>query len=158
MSSRFVVTLGIVVVLILAPRFLTPVLPLRRFGRPMHLRDALLTGLGIAGLTFHCAAMFFRSLVATVSGTSWAIDEVNTMGTGSKVWFATFAGLAIVGLRRQHSIAIAILSSALAAVGITMYDGDSLSVHLSTIFVTVVVLAAIASALVLPQNSRCDRG
>ena len=150
MSSSFVVSLGIVTGLIFAARILSPALPLRRYGRPLNVSSAVLTILGVAGLTFHCTAMFFRSLVASLPGTSGAIDEINAMGTASRTWFATSAVLVIVGLRGQYSGAVAALLLALAAVGITMYDGGSLSVHLATIFVTAVVMAGLLSILVLP--------
>jgi hypothetical protein len=66
------------------------------------------------------------------------------------VWYAVPAALVVLGLRRQHPAALTAVSLALTAVGITMYDGGSLPTHLTAIFVSVVILASVASTLLLP--------
>jgi membrane protein YdbS with pleckstrin-like domain len=60
------------------------------------------------------------------------------------------AGLVMVGLRRQHVVALVMVAASLATVGCTMYDGGRLSTHLTAIFVAVVILAAVLALLVMP--------
>jgi hypothetical protein len=151
MSASFVVSLGIAVALVLASRFLFSALPSRRLGRPLTVLDALLLGVGLAGLSFHCGSMFFRSVVAAVPGTAGAINAINAFGTASKVGYAVPAALVVLGFRRQHPAAVAVVAAALTAVGITMYDGGSLPVHLTSIFIAVVVIAGVVSMLALPS-------
>lgn len=150
MSAGFVQTLAAVVVVVLGARVLAAGLPLRRAARRMSGADAGLLVVGIAGLAFHCAAMFFRSRVLAVPGTTAAVNMINSLGTGSIVWYVVSAALAVAGLRRQHRAAVFAAGLALAAVGVTMYDGGPLNAHLASIFATAVVLAGIAAVLILP--------
>jgi hypothetical protein len=76
-------------------------------------------------------------------------QRINALGTASIIRYAVPATLVVLGLRRQHPAALAAVALALTAVGITMYDGGSLSTHLTAIFVSVVVLTTVASTLVL---------
>jgi hypothetical protein len=149
-STSFVLSLFIVVALVLGARFLISALPSRRHARPITVTDALLAAVGVAGLALHCGSMFFRAVVDALPGTGAAISEINSLGTASIVWYAVPALLVVLGLRRQHPAALAAVALALSAVGVTMYDAGSLSTHLTAIFVSVVVLAAVASTLVLP--------
>lgn len=157
MSAPYVVSLAVAVGLVFGSRFVVPVLPSRRHARPITVVDAVLTAVGLAGLTFHCSAMFFSSLVAALPGTSSAIDQINALGTPSKIGYVLPALLVVIGLRRQHPLAVAAVGIALAAVGITMYDGGSLSAHLAAIFVAIVVIAGVVSTLVLPPWGSVDR-
>ena len=149
MSAGFVQTLAAVVVVVLGARVVASGLPLRWAAR-MSGAGVGLFGVGIAGLAFHCAAMFFRSRVAAVPGTSAAVDMINALGTGSVVWYVVSAGFVVAGLRRQRPAAVSALGVALVAVGVTMYDGGPLAAHLASIFATVVLLAGVAAVLVLP--------
>lgn len=117
----------------------------------MTLTDAVLSGAGFLGLVFHCAVMFSQSFADALSGASAAVGQINAMGTASIIWYAVPAALVLLGLRRQHPITLAAVLLALAAVAVTMYDGGSLQVHLSAIFVLVVVLAGI-TVLALPPS------
>jgi hypothetical protein len=151
-STSFVLSLSIVIVLVLGARFLISALPSRRHARPVTFADAVLAGVGLAGLGLHCGSMFFGPVVDALPGAGVAISEINAVGTASIVWYAVPAMLVMFGLRRQHPAALAAVALALTAVGVTMYDGGSLSTHLTAIFVSVVVLAAVASTLVLPPR------
>lgn len=138
-----------IVVVVLGARALVAGLPLRWASR-LGAVDAGLLAVGIVGLAFHCGAMFFRSRVTAVPATSRAVDMINALGRGSIVWYAASAALVVVGLRRQHPLALASAGLTLVAVGVTMYDGGPLDPHLASIFAAVVVLAGIAAALVRP--------
>ena len=153
-STPFVLSLLVVVALILGVRFSLPALPSRRHARRVTAADALLVGFGVAGLALHCGAMFFQSVVDALPGTGAVISDINALGTASVVLYAVPAALVVLGLRRQHPAAPAAAALALTAVGVTMYDGGSLSTHLTAIFLSGVVLAVIASALVLPPWRR----
>lgn len=150
MSDRYVVTLSIVVVLVLTGRYALSFLPLTRWARPVTITEAVLFGLGVAGLGLHCGAMFFPAPVRAFPGGHLVIRTVDPLGTVSILWFAVAAVLVLVGLRHQNVVALAITGLSLAAVGYTMYDGGRLHVHLTAIFVAVVVLAAVLSLLVIP--------
>ena len=150
MSDRYVVALSVVVLLVLGSRYLLPFLPLGRWAAPMTVPDAVLFVAGVAGLAIHCGAMFFRSTVRGLPGGDQVIRAVDPMGTPSILWFAVAAGLVMVGLRRQHVVALVMVAASLATVGYTMYDGGRLSTHLTAIFVAVVILAAVLALLVIP--------
>ena len=113
----------------------------------MTVLDALLLGIGLAGLAFHCGSMFFRSIVEAVPGTTKAINDVDALGTASKIGYALPAALVVLGFRHQHRAAVTVVALALAAVGITMYDNGSLSAHLTAIFIAVVVITGVVSML-----------
>ena len=149
MSTPFVVSLGIVVGLVLGSRVVFSALPSRRHGRPLTVPDALLFGMGLIGLSFHCGSMFFRSIVEALPGTASAINAINAFGPASKIGYAVPAALVVIGLRHQHPAAVSVVAAALTAVGITMYDGGPLSVHLTAIFIAVVVITVVLSMLVL---------
>jgi hypothetical protein len=65
------------------------------------------------------------------------------------VWYVVPAVLMLAGLRRLHWSGVSAVSIALIAVGVTMYNGGPLNVHLATISTAVVVLALVAATLVL---------
>ena len=153
-SHSFVATLIVTVAIILGSRFVLVGLPLRRFAAPMTASGTALSAIGVAGLTFHCGAMFYRDTVEHVPGTLSAIRAVDTMGTASRLWFIVSAILLVIGLRRQHLVVGLAVVAALAAVGVTMYDHGPLRTHLNAIFVAVVIVAAVGAALVLPPWRR----
>lgn len=154
MSAAFVVSVAAVVAVILGSRFLLTALPLAHIALPISIADAVLAGVGVLGLAFHCGAMFSRSLVAWLPGTGPAIHEIGALGTASVIWYLVPALAVLLGLRRQHPLAVVVVALALAAVGITMYDGGSLQAHLTAIFVAVVILAGVATTLLLPPWRR----
>lgn len=150
MSTGFLIALAAVVAVLLLARLVLPALPLRQAAVRITVVEALLAVVGSLGLAFHCLAMFFRSLVDPLPGAGAAISDVRALGTASLIWYVVPAVLVLLGFRRQHRAAVVGLALALTAVGITMYNGGSVSTHLAAIFVSVVVAALIASALVLP--------
>lgn len=154
MSNSFVVALAAVVLALLVLRLVLPGLPPRRVARRLSWLDLCLTVIGVLGLVLHCAAMFFRPLVAALPGTEGLISQINSLGTASVVWYVVPALAVMVGLRRQHWIALISLAIALSAVGITMYNGTALSTHLDTIFVAGVMIAATVFLLTIPPWAR----
>ena len=150
MSRSYLTWMSATVVLILLARFVFDALPVRRIAARVGVLDTALIGIGVAGLTFHCGAMFFRSTAERFPGTDSAIRAINSMGTSSRVWFIVPAVLVVIGLRRQHPVVLLVVAAALVAVGVTMYDHGALRTHLRAIFASVVVLATVASAFVVP--------
>jgi len=153
-SFGFLIGLAAVVAVVLGARFVFAALPLRRVAVQVTITDAMLAGVGVLGLAFHCGAMFSRSAVEWLPGAGAVIREIGALGSASILWYLVPALLVLLGLRRQHPVALAVVALALAAVGITMYDGGSLQVHLTAIFITVVILAAVATMLMLPPSWR----
>lgn len=154
MSSGFLVSLAAVVIVALGTRLTLPAVPPSRLARAITAADAVVVGVGLLGLAFHCGAMFFRSMAERLPGAGPAIRQIDALGHASVVWYVVPAVLTVVGLRRQHPIALAGVAFALAGVGITMYDGSSLQTHLTAIFISVVVLASVLALLVLPPWRR----
>lgn len=110
--------------------------------------DALLVVLGWLGLSFHCSAMFYRAAVDWIPGVGPLVNAVNAMGVTSAAAFVVPAALSLLGLRRTRPWLIGSVAVALAAVGITMYNGGSLGVHLGAIFCAVVLMALATAELV----------
>ncbi|MBG6218226.1 hypothetical protein IWX75_002707 [Arthrobacter sp. CAN_A6] len=154
MSLEFVLTVAGVAVALLVLRLVLPGLPAKRFARRLTPLDVGLTVVGVLGLILHCASMFFRPLVAAIPGSSNVISQISSMGSASIIWFAVPALLVVVGLRRQHWVALILLAGSLLAVGITMYNGTALSTHLDTIFAAGVTIAATVFLLSAPPWHR----
>lgn len=156
MSAAFVLTLAGVSLILLILRLVVPGLPVNRLARRLTRFDLALTLLGVLGLVLHCASMFFRPIVAALPGSDTVISQINSMGTASMVWFAVPALLVLVGLRRQHWAALALLAASLLAVGLTMYNGTALFTHLDTIFAAGVMIAATLFLLGQPPWHRAS--
>jgi hypothetical protein len=139
-----------VVAVLLASRFLIGALPLRNVATRLPVLDAIVVSVGLVGLVFHCGAMFFRREVDALPGAHSTIATITALGTASIIWYVVPAALVLIGLRRQHPIALTIVAVAFAAVGYTMYDGGALATHLSAIFFSVVLLATVAAFLIVP--------
>ena len=154
MSTRFVVGLVVVVAVVLGARVLSADLPERRFAKRVTVVDTVLLGVGVAILAFHCGAMFFPRLVDPLPGVDAAAGDIRALGTVSIVWYVVPAVLVLLGLWRQHLIGQAAVAVALAAVGITMYNGGSLQAHLAAIFMSVLNLVGVTAALLLPPWRR----
>lgn len=150
MSTGYVLALGLVVATVLGARLLLTALPLAAAAVRLAVVEALLLLAGTLGLAFHCGAMFFRDLVDPLPGARPAIEAVRELGTASIIWYVVPAGLVLLGLRRQHPAAVALVALALAAVGVTMYNGGPVSTHLAAIFTSVVVSAGVVALLVRP--------
>lgn len=116
--------------------------------------DAVLLGVGVAILAFHCGAMFFPRLVEPVPGVDVVAGDIRALGTASIVWYVAPAVLVLLALRRQHLIGQIAVAVALAAVGITMYNGGSLQAHLVAIFMSVLILVGVTATLLLPPWRR----
>lgn len=138
------------VAVVFGARFILATLPLRGLARPITVTDAVFTGVGLAGLVFHCSAMFFSRVFVALPGTDAAIADIRALGTASVIWYLIPGAFVLVGLRRQHPAALTMAALALAAVGITMYNGGSVQAHLAAIYASVVVIAVIAATAVLP--------
>lgn len=153
MSNEFVLSLVVVAVALVVVRLAVPAVPPVRLARPITNFEMGLAAVGLLGLILHCAAMFFMPVVAAIPGTGAILDQINGMGVASMIWYAVPAVVLLVGLRRQQVAAVAVLAVALLAVGVTMYNGTELSIHLATIFAAAVVIAGILTLLVLPPWS-----
>ncbi len=143
----FVLTLVAVVVVLLILRLTVRALPLA-WARSIRPRDAVAAGLGVIGLVLHCVAMFNRPLIDGLPGADPYIVAVNGMGGASIALYVVPAVLVLVGLHAQRLPWLVLLAAALLAVGITMYDGGSLAVHLTSIFVAVVLLALTSTFMI----------
>ncbi|WP_104193289.1 hypothetical protein [Cryobacterium sp. Y82] len=157
MTAAFAVTLAGVSVLILLARPLLPQLPLA--GRSVRLSwvDTVLFLGGVVGLAFHCFAMFYRSLFDGIGPLGPLVDMVNEMNAASIILFVGPALLVLIGLRRHYRVALAVLALTLLSVGITMYAGSPLNVHLGAIFVAVVALAGHVALFVIPPWQRAAK-
>ncbi|WP_026531532.1 hypothetical protein [Arthrobacter sp. H41] len=110
MSVSFVLTLTGIAAALLVLRLVVPGLPAARVARRLTSLDLGLTVVGVLGLILHCASMFFRPLVAAIPGSASVISQINSMGTASMIWYTVPAVLILVGLRRQHWIALIFLA------------------------------------------------
>ena len=150
MTAAFAVPLAGVSVLILLARLVVPQLPLA--GRSVRLSwvDAVLFLCGVVGLAFHCAAMFYRHLFDGIGPLGPLVVMVNEMNAVSVILFVVPALLVLMGLRRHYRVALAVLALTLLVVGVTMYSGSPLNVHLGAIFVAVVALVSHVVLFVIP--------
>jgi len=148
-SNSFVLSLIAVVALAVCARLVLGGLPLGNLAERLSWGDPVMSGIGLVGLVFHCGAMFFTTVVTAIPGAQGPVETINALGTASIVWYVVPAVLVLAGLWRLHWSGLVSVSLALIAVGVTMYNGGPLDVHLATIFAAVVVLALVAAALVL---------
>jgi hypothetical protein len=149
LTAGFSITLAICALLILLARFVIPQLPVRSRAVRLSVVDVALVGVGVLGLLFHCTAMFSQRLYEGAPAVKPLVDLVNSMGVVSVVLFVVPAALILIGLRQQQRGALAVLSLTLVAVGMTMYVGGPLQLHLAAIFAATIVLAAVVSLFVL---------
>ena len=154
MSPRFVVSLLAAVIVVLAARALWAGLPLPKLAKRVTVVDTALLATGIAVLAFHCGAMFFPRLVDPLPGTGAPASDIRALGAASIVWYVVPAILVLIALRRQHVTGQAAVAVTLTAVGVTMYNGASLQVHLAAIYISALTLAGVTAALLLPPWTR----
>ena len=152
MSTEYVAGLAVVVVLLLLTRLLVPGLPPKRLATRLTPGDLGLAAAGLAGLILHCAAMFFEPLVSVIPGSAPVITQINAMGPASVAWYAVPSLLLLAGLRRHNTAVAALLAAALLSVGVTMYNGAALWIHVAAVFAAVVVTAAILALLTRPPR------
>jgi len=153
MSAAYSITLAAIVAGLVIARLILPQLPVSRAIRLRPVEAALLA-LGVLGLVLHCAAMFARPIFEAVPAVMPLVDAINALGLASVVLYVVPAVLVLVALRRVHPVSWAVLAILLAAVGVTMYNGGALSVHLVAIFVAVIWLALVVVTLVIPWSRR----
>ena len=146
-SVEYSIALAVVSALIFLARLVLPQLPLKGAAVRLAAGDVALLGAGALGLAFHCTAMFYRRLFDSIPAAAPLVDAVNGMGVASVVAYVIPALLVLIGLRRQHPVALTAMAIALVAVGITMYNSGPLQVHLVAIFISVVVLVGVVSVL-----------
>lgn len=147
MPLWFPVTLVAVAAVLLVLRLLVPGLPIAALARPIRGSDAAMAGIGIFGLFFHCAAMFVQR-VSELPGARRVVAIINDLGPGSLALFVAPAVLLLIGLKGQRSLAWVTLAVSLSTVGVTMYDHGPLATHLTTIFITVLLLSVTGTLLV----------
>lgn len=152
MSTTFVLGLGLVGAVAVLARLLLPALPLR-VARPLSVWAAAAVAIGLAGLAFHCAAMFFPLLTRHLPGATAVMPDIRALGTPSIIWYVVPASLLLVGLRRLHPAGPLGVASALVAVGVTMYDDGPLRVHLAAILAADCVAVGSLAALARPPWS-----
>lgn len=140
--------------MVLAARALWAGLPIRKFAKRVTVADTALLVVGTAILAFHCGAMFFPRLVDPLPRTGAAASDIRALGAASIVWYVVPAILVLIAFRRHHVIGQAAVALTLTAVGVTMYNGGSLQVHLAAIYIAVVTLAGVTAALLLPPWAR----
>lgn len=139
--SSYVISLVVVVVAVVTSRLLPAARVRASSSRRASRPDAVLVLIGWLGLTFHCGAMFYRSLMESIPGTGSMVETVNAMSIGSVVAFTVPAALLLIGIRRARPWLVGSVFAALVAVGVTMYNGGSLDAHLTAIFVAVALIA-----------------
>ncbi len=158
MTAEFSISLAVLSVLIVLARFLLPQLPIAGAARQLSKADVAMLTIGALGLTFHCAAMFYRPLFDGLTFLAPLVSMVNALGVGSIILYTVPAVLVFVGLRRQHPLSLAAAGIALFAVGVTMYVRGLGSWHLTAIFVTVLLLAGIVAFLTTTPWTRSAKG
>lgn len=125
-------------------------------GHPLLRRQAVSLGraeLGVAAvsvlaLAFHCASMFFGPWTDAVPGGQILGDPIRALGPASQVAYWLPAAALVAAVRRVWWPALALLTGALAGVGITMFWSYPLATHLSWLAAASVTSIVIASSLV----------
>ena len=136
-DPRYWSTLAVLVGAGLAVRIVRggPLLPARTvvLGRI----DLALTAVALLALGFHCAAMFFPSVVAAVPGTDGSAGTVRGLGAASQAAYWVPGVLLLFALRRGWSPLLVAETVALLAVGATMFWDFGLPAHLAAIAASV---------------------
>lgn len=146
-------TLALTLVLFAIPivlaivRWLSPLLPAVRFGAGLGWGEVAALTAGAVGLVFHCSAMFHRDWFAPFGFLDSLVATVNAMGGASAALYIVAALLVLIALRRQFVWAVAGLSLTLIAVGVTMYDGSPVRLHLVTITTATVAISLVVTTL-----------
>ncbi len=153
MSLPWTLSLVATIAIAMVLRITSRQLPLPS-ARPVSAAQLAALGFGVLGLVGHCTAMFFTHLAQAVPGSGGYIDGVNGMGVTSMVLYAVPALLVIAGLWRVARWALATVVATLVLVGVTMYNGGPLTVHLVAIVLSVIALAGTMAALVRGRDER----
>ena len=124
-----------------------PLLPRR--ARALPPADAVLAGISLALLVFHCAAMFAPEVVAALrvlDRPAAVVRDLRDPVGQAAYWFP--AATLVVGLRRLWWPAPVGATLSLVAVGWTMYGDFTVTEHVATIVAAGVVVVAAPVALV----------
>lgn len=147
MPLPFAIAMWSAAVVIIGLRFLLPGLPLSRV-RALAPVEWAIAVVGMLGLVLHCTSMFALPLVAWIPGSEPVTRAINGLGIASIIWYVVPAVLVVAGLRKVPPIVLVVDVLALAFVGITMYNGSPLALHLTSILTLIVVLAVTLSGFV----------
>lgn len=154
MPITLTIALVAITALLFAVRTLSGRLPLKRVARNSTWPDVSMLAIGVLGLVLHCVSMFYRGLLAAVPGTGDYIHAVNSMGVASIVLYALPAVLVLIALRRQQMLALIFVVATLVAVGVTMYNGGLLNIHLVTIVAATVAISGTVALLMRRPGDR----
>lgn len=154
MPITLTIALVLIPVLLFAVRIFSAKLPWMTYARPSTWPDVAMLAVGVLGLVLHCVSMFYRDLLAAVPGMGGYIQAVNAVGAASIVLYVLPALLVLVALRRQHLVAVIIVATTLIAVGVTMYNGGPLSVHLVTIAAATIAISGTVALLMRRPGDR----
>ncbi len=113
-----------------------------------------MSGVAVALLVFHCAAMFFADWVDAVPFAEAPADSVRALGLTSQVTYWVPALALVIALRRVWPPALGLLSVALVGVGFTMFVPHALSTHLAWLATAAVSVVLIGTALVSAERPR----
>ena len=146
-DARYWVALVVLVVVGLAVRVLRggPLLPAARTSVLGRL-DLVVALVAFLALGFHCAAMFFPSVVAA-PGTDGAARAVRELGAASQVAYWVPAVLLLVALRRAWAPLLFAETVVLLAVGGTMFWDFGLPAHLIAIAGSVATTVAVLTTM-----------
>lgn len=95
--------------------------------------DVGLAAVSVLALGFHCAAMFFPAATDRVPGADGIAEAVRDLGAVSQVAYWVPAAVLLLALRRAWTPLLAAEAGVLLAVGVTMFWGFGLTVHLVAI-------------------------
>ncbi len=131
---------------------------LRRQAVSIGRAELVIAALSLLALVFHCASMFFAPWTDAVPGGQALGDPVRALGPVSQVAYWVPAVALIAALRRVWWPALALLTAALAGVGITMFWSYSLATHLSWLAAAALTSIAVAGSLVSRRAADGSRG
>ena len=105
------------------------------------------TVVALLALGFHCAAMFLPAVVSSVPGSTGAARGVRDLGMVSQIAYWVPAGLLLIALRRAWQPLLLVEGGVLLAVGVTMFFGFGLAVHLVAIACSVAATVALLTTV-----------
>lgn len=134
-------------------------------GHPFLRRRAVAVGpaeLGVAAvsllvLVFHCASMFFAPWTDAVPGGRALGEPIRALDAASQVAYWLPALVLVLALRRLWWPALALLTTTLVGVGITMFWSFPLATHLTWLAAAVVTFIVVAGSLVALRPANAAR-
>jgi len=127
---------------------------LRRQASALSRLDLAPAFVAVLALGFHCAAMFFPSVVAEIPGAVGGAGAVRALGTASQLAYWLPAGVLLLALRRTWTPLLVAEAGVLLAVGVTMFWDFGLPVHLSAIAGSVAVTVTVLTTVVVRSGPR----